>query len=166
MIKNNDSETAYAFLLDDIKGKYLYYRTVSKWVGFGEHGRDKRKPEPVIVTNFKYHMDLIGESFMWIHTDDDLGCWMNQFGWILTSTSFAETRLGFLMQKCICQRSPIGLFWNKEIRRNRACSRRIPPDIRQRVLDRDGHKCIECGRSEEDGAILTMDHVIPFSRGG
>lgn len=37
----------------------------------------------------------------------------------------------------------------------------IKQKIRQLVLDRD-KKCIECGSTEE----LTIDHIIPLSRGG
>ena len=38
----------------------------------------------------------------------------------------------------------------------------IPLDTRRRVLARDGHRCLTCG-SQED---LTIDHIIPRSRGG
>ena len=34
------------------------------------------------------------------------------------------------------------------------------------MLERDGNQCVECDRGGSDGAQLTMDHVIPFSRGG
>lgn len=33
---------------------------------------------------------------------------------------------------------------------------------RQRILDRDGHKCQSCGATES----LCMDHILPISRGG
>ncbi len=36
------------------------------------------------------------------------------------------------------------------------------PIVRNRILDRDGHKCLNCG-SEQD---LHIDHIIPLSRGG
>lgn len=38
----------------------------------------------------------------------------------------------------------------------------IPESLRNRIFDRDGNRCVEC-RSADD---LTIDHVIPFSRGG
>ena len=34
--------------------------------------------------------------------------------------------------------------------------------LRQRVLDRDGHRCVNCGSTE----TLEMHHVIPLSQGG
>jgi len=36
-------------------------------------------------------------------------------------------------------------------------------EIRRRVLDRDGHKCANCGRSDLE---LHVHHIVPLSRGG
>lgn len=41
-------------------------------------------------------------------------------------------------------------------------SRAIPQDVKTRVWQRDGGKCVECGARE----YLEFDHVIPWSRGG
>ncbi len=38
----------------------------------------------------------------------------------------------------------------------------IPKTIRKRVYERDGHQCVKCGAKE----ALTLDHIIPWSRGG
>lgn len=42
----------------------------------------------------------------------------------------------------------------------------VPPQLRFRVLHRDAFRCQYCGRSPREGAILHLDHVVPFSRGG
>jgi HNH endonuclease len=42
----------------------------------------------------------------------------------------------------------------------------IPPQLRFRVLQRDGFRCQYCGRSPRDGATLHLDHVVPASVGG
>lgn len=42
----------------------------------------------------------------------------------------------------------------------------IPPQLRFRVLQRDGFRCQYCGRSQQGGAVLHLDHVVPFSKGG
>lgn len=42
----------------------------------------------------------------------------------------------------------------------------IPPQLRFRVLQRDGFRCQYCGRSARDGAILHLDHVVPVAAGG
>jgi hypothetical protein len=38
--------------------------------------------------------------------------------------------------------------------------------IRWQVFERDDFKCVACGRSAYDGAILHVDHIIPKSKGG
>ena len=40
------------------------------------------------------------------------------------------------------------------------------PSTRLAVYLRDGMACTWCGHSVEQGAALTLDHVIPASRGG
>jgi 5-methylcytosine-specific restriction endonuclease McrA len=36
--------------------------------------------------------------------------------------------------------------------------RTIPRGLRKQVLDRDGHRCLACGATED----LVMDHVVPY----
>lgn len=38
--------------------------------------------------------------------------------------------------------------------------------IRWQVFERDDFKCVACGKSSHDGAILHVDHIRPKSRGG
>jgi 5-methylcytosine-specific restriction endonuclease McrA len=44
-------------------------------------------------------------------------------------------------------------------------SRHIPLSIRFAVLQRDGHKCVSCGKSPPE-VVLEIDHKKPFSKGG
>ena len=38
--------------------------------------------------------------------------------------------------------------------------------LRYKVLQRDGFKCKLCGRTQEDGVKLHVDHIFPVSKGG
>jgi len=38
----------------------------------------------------------------------------------------------------------------------------ISEELRNKIFKRDGYKCKKCGRKED----LTIDHIIPFSKGG
>jgi len=38
----------------------------------------------------------------------------------------------------------------------------IPEALRNKIFERDGFKCVTCGATSD----LTLDHIIPFSKGG
>lgn len=38
--------------------------------------------------------------------------------------------------------------------------------LRYKVLTRDGHRCVICGATAQDGVKLHVDHIIPVSKGG
>jgi len=42
----------------------------------------------------------------------------------------------------------------------------ITPRLRYLVFKRDNYRCKICGRSQEDGVILEVDHLDPNSKGG
>lgn len=43
---------------------------------------------------------------------------------------------------------------------------KVMPALRWRVFQRDQWKCVACGRSSHDGAVLHVDHIVPRSLGG
>jgi 5-methylcytosine-specific restriction endonuclease McrA len=51
-----------------------------------------------------------------------------------------------------------------ERKARKARRRKIGPKKRKRVFVRDGWKCLRCG--EDDKEKLTLDHIVPVSRGG
>lgn len=38
--------------------------------------------------------------------------------------------------------------------------------LRFAIFRRDSFRCRYCGRSSQDGAVLTLEHVVPISKGG
>ena len=42
----------------------------------------------------------------------------------------------------------------------------IPKGLKHAVFKRDGYRCQECFKGEEDGVTLEIDHIIPVSKGG
>jgi hypothetical protein len=42
----------------------------------------------------------------------------------------------------------------------------VKAGLRWQVFERDDFKCVACGKSSNDGAILHVDHIIPRSKGG
>lgn len=44
--------------------------------------------------------------------------------------------------------------------------KKISKAVRFDVFNRDGFKCRYCGRSQEDGAVLHLDHVLAVAHGG
>jgi len=42
----------------------------------------------------------------------------------------------------------------------------VKAGIRWQVFDRDDFRCVACGKSAHDGAILHVDHIVPKSKGG
>ena len=54
-----------------------------------------------------------------------------------------------------------------EYRQSRQYQRSIVTNsLRYDVMKRDGFRCVLCGASAEDGALLHVDHIIPIARGG
>lgn len=44
--------------------------------------------------------------------------------------------------------------------------RLMTPKLRYQVLREDGFRCVICGRGQEDGVKLEVDHIVPVSKGG
>jgi hypothetical protein len=42
----------------------------------------------------------------------------------------------------------------------------VKAGMRWQVMERDDFKCVACGLSAKDGAILHVDHIVPRSKGG
>ena len=57
-------------------------------------------------------------------------------------------------------------YWFKKEKKSKRKRTHIPRGLRHEVFKRDNYKCVECGASKDDGAVLHVDHKIPVSKGG
>ena len=42
----------------------------------------------------------------------------------------------------------------------------MTPSLRYEILQRDGFRCVACGRTADDGVKLHVDHIVPVAKGG
>ncbi len=42
----------------------------------------------------------------------------------------------------------------------------FPPDVKEKIFQRDRHRCVICGLGIKDGVEITADHKIPLDKGG
>lgn len=40
------------------------------------------------------------------------------------------------------------------------------PELKKRIFERDGYRCVICGRTEKEGYELHVDHILPKDKGG
>ena len=40
------------------------------------------------------------------------------------------------------------------------------PELKKLIIERDGYKCVICGRTEKEGYELNVDHILPKDKGG
>lgn len=43
---------------------------------------------------------------------------------------------------------------------------RLGDRLRYEIMERDGFRCVKCGRTADDGIKLHVDHIVPVSKGG
>lgn len=168
----NITSLSYIFSFEKTKFKdKCYYRTFSKWTDFAEKGRDIRVPDKIIVDNAKRLLKSLELKLQKINCSNEFRYIIESLDankrsdWFLIEDSLLKSNFTFLLDEKVCLSSPFGVFWDKKIKRLRAGSRRTT-HLRKQVLKRDNYNCIICGKSSSDGVVLTLDHVIPYSRGG
>ena len=42
----------------------------------------------------------------------------------------------------------------------------FPPDVKEKIFNRDNYQCVVCGRGKQDGVEICADHRIPKDKGG
>lgn len=42
----------------------------------------------------------------------------------------------------------------------------FPPDVKEKIFQRDNYKCVVCGLGRKDSVEICVDHIVPLDRGG
>ena len=165
MTEKEPGNNAYLYCLDEVTGGRVYYRVFAAWTGWEKHRREKRKPTQIIEENAIKVLRLLGTPCLEVNHPRDLAKWVRSGGWMVAPSAIVQQCLVPLLKTCTCVKSPMGLFWDERLGDGRA-RRRPTKQVRALVLLRDGHRCVLCGANADPNDKLTMDHVIPHSKGG
>jgi hypothetical protein len=91
-------------------------------------------------------------------------------GWAQACLTFLERRMGEAVSVRPFEDPSLVVVDEQSTRRAVQVARRRDPSagLRLKVLQRDGFRCVLCGRSPaiERGVVLHLDHVTPFADGG
>lgn len=155
------------FDLHLVAGGYAYYSTVSKWIGSGEHGRDIRGPEAAVnIAKFERALVALGRHAFFIRTQDDYEYWLYRRGWAFVPKDVAYSVMPQWLSEHECVIDAADTYTDIEIASDGVLAHRVGSGKRKTVHERDSGRCLLCGRTQGDGAEITMHHVTPHSRGG
>jgi len=89
-------------------------------------------------------------------------------GWTNACLKFIEHRMGTTIESEDDENSVIDIPAQIEKKAIKRRKRDIPLRLRLRVLQRDGFRCVFCGRSPafDMGVVLHVDHILPVAEGG
>lgn len=154
--------SVYLFDLKLLCGGYAYYSTHTRFKKFCESNREVREPSQVRKDGISKSLSLLGHSLKVIENDKDYTSWLYVKGWALVPENLAREMMPQWLKKKECLSTPLGIFIDLEIVSPKNLKRSYSGKQKESILDRDGRKCLLCG--QDNG--LTMQHVVPFSKGG
>lgn len=153
---------AYTFDLKLLCGSYAYFSTFTHWIKEGEHGREFRKPSLVDIDRFQNTLSLLGKRHLMVTDKHELEVWLYLKGWAIVPKEVAHSLMPQWLKAKECVRSSLKIFTDVEIVSPSALSRSTRGARRNFIFERDNKSCLLCESTTE----LTMQHVIPYSRGG
>jgi len=158
--------SAFVFDLHLVCGGYAYYSTFTKWVSTGKHGRETRQPSTANVPLFTRALDALGRSAIVRETESDYDYSLRKRGWGVASEVVARGTMQQFLNRHECLKAGVGTYTDIEVAAEGVKSHTVNAGKRRAVMERDGSRCLQCGRTAADGVVLTMQHIRPHSRGG
>jgi hypothetical protein len=153
--------SGFLFDLKLLCGSYAYFSTMTIWEKSSKDGREFRKPS-LVKFSIQNKLNSLGQKSRVVTNAHELKVWLYQKGWAIVPDKVAFSLMPQWLQSKECITSPIGIFTDVEITSQLALCRSARGVKRNYIIQRDKKSCVLCGDTEQ----LTMQHVIPYSRGG
>ncbi len=156
-----ESTSGFLFDLKLLCGGYAYFSTMTLGGKRSENGREFREPS-LVKFSIQDNLNSLGQKSRVVTNAHELKVWLYQKGWAIVPDKVAFSLMPQWLQSKECITSPIGIFTDIEITSQSALCRSARGVKRNYIIQRDKKMCVWCGDTEQ----LTMQHVIPYSRGG
>jgi len=161
-----DLRSAYFFDLRMVCGGFAYYVTHTVFIDFRKAGRELRKPDPVNVEVFSESAKLFRQKVFIIQSVEEYNDWLYLRGWAIVEPNMAKRNMRQWLKSAECIKAPTGIYTDVKIVSPSALKHHTKQSRKKHVLGRDKQTCLVCGATEDDGVKLTMQHVLPWSKGG
>ncbi len=155
-------EDAYAFDLRFVCGGYSYFSTYTHSRPPWGEALEFREPSIVSVENFIRALEQMGQLYRLIEDQQSFYDWTCVQGWGLVEVDFAREFIPHWLRKRKCMITPFGSFTDINISSPSVRKRTFRGKFKKRILDRDNNQCVICLSTEK----LTLQHVVPYSKGG
>ncbi|MBP2167959.1 hypothetical protein J2125_001151 [Erwinia toletana] len=155
-------KSSYAFDLRLVCGGYCYFSTYTLGSVPDDEGLEFRTPSIVINERFVKAVLEMGQHCNLIKNEKAFYEWTCLQGWGLVDVDFAREFIPHWLRKRKCIHSPFGSFTDVSISSPSVRKRTFRGKFKKRILERDNNKCVICSKTQN----LTLQHVVPYSRGG
>ncbi|EJL6677310.1 HNH endonuclease [Vibrio cholerae] len=154
-------DQAYIFDLKMICGGYVYFSTYTCFSDY-KNSKEVRQPCPVSKERFSSAARLLGHNPYLVTDQKSFSHWLNGKGWAIVDLEFTRQYMSQWLRVRECIESSTGVYTDIELVSPGTLARSFKSIKKSVVLKRDKYRCVKCGSQES----LTMQHVIPYSRGG
>ncbi|WP_155400704.1 HNH endonuclease [Vibrio nigripulchritudo] len=157
----DSDENVYVFDLKMICGGYVYFSTFTCFSGYKNH-KEVRKPSEVSKCRFSDAARQLGHNPFFVNDISSFKHWLRGQGWAIVDKKFARSYMQQWLKAHECIESSTGVYTDVSLVSQGTLARSFKSVKKSAVLERDNYRCVKCQSTEN----LTMQHVIPFSRGG